>query len=110
MPSSLTEEGEEEQKVSLSTAQFPNDRGTRGTSLSSIDFPNTAIKVVEMLTQLLKRKAQYKDAFDRVHRQVACQALAANRGESVGVFVQNRFERVERRWTAPGGQRRSALL
>jgi hypothetical protein len=76
----------------------------------SFDFPRTAIKVMEMLTQLLEREAQHKDPFDSVHWQMACQALTANRGERIGVFVQNGFERIEWRSTAMRRQRCSALL
>jgi len=71
----LPSESEEEQKVGLSARQPLSPTIDRANicrkCLSSADFPHTAIKVVEVLTQLLERKAQHKDAFDGVHRQIA---------------------------------------
>jgi hypothetical protein len=67
-------------KVGLSARQLNNrQRNIRRRSFSSIDFPHTAIKVVEMLTQLLEREAQHKDAFDCVHWQMACSSRRTRR-------------------------------
>ena len=72
-------------------------------------FLHTAIEIVEMLTQMLERKAKDKDAFHLLGGQVSRQTLAPKRSHLCRAIVERQIDSFKRRRTAPPTQSRGGL-
>ena len=73
------------------------------------DVADTAFEVMKVAADLFKREPQREDAFDRIYGQNQRETLTPDRREGIDAVVERGFGWTERAWSAPGGERVSAL-
>jgi len=58
---------------------------------------------MEMLAQLIERKAQRENSLHHIDGQADGKTVAANLANDIDTVVESRFSRIKRRWLASPG-------